>query len=61
VSFQGAQLLKVTAKVVFCREPLQGIQIIPLPELIAVKQWKFNGFEEQRFTALSDKFTLYKH
>ena len=32
-----------------------------MPDLRAVKQWKFNELREQRFKALSDKYTLYRY
>ena len=35
--------------------------MISLPNLTAIKQWKFNELREQRYTAMSDKYTLYRH
>ena len=32
-----------------------------MPDLRAVKLWKFNELREQRFKALSDKYTLYRY
>lgn len=46
VSLRGAFLLKVTDKVILCSDPLQGVQVISLPNLTPVRQWKFPELKE---------------
>ena len=62
VSLPGSRLLKVSSKQgILCIDPLQGIQVIALQDLRAARTWKFNELLEQRYKALSDKYTLYQH